>query len=153
MEQLERKIPPVAVFIILAVIINYLSRCIHLATLPLPLPGWVFAICFLLAGGIGVAGVYEFRKADTTVNPVKVDRASSVVDSGIFSYTRNPMYLALFLLLFGYAYWHQNLLGLGTSFGFILYMNRFQIQPEEQALERLFGEEYLDYKQRVRRWI
>ncbi|RJX72952.1 isoprenylcysteine carboxylmethyltransferase family protein [Vibrio sinensis] len=153
MEQLERKIPPVAVFIVMVVIINYLSRCIHLADLPLPLPGVVFGLCFLLAGGIGIAGVYEFRKADTTVNPVTVDKATSVVDSGIFSYTRNPMYLALFLLLFGYAYWHQNLLGLVISFGFIVYMNRFQIQPEEQALERLFGEEYLDYKQRVRRWI
>lgn len=63
------------------------------------------------------------------------------------------MYLGLFVLLFGYAYWQQNLLAIVFSFGFIVYMNRFQILPEERALEALFGSQYLDYKQRVRRWI
>lgn len=153
MKALERKIPPVALFIIFIVAINHISHELVAFTVDLPLNSVVFALCFLIAGFVGLAGVYEFRKAKTTVNPVKVDTASTVVDSGIFGYTRNPMYLGLFLLLFGFAYWQQNLISIGFSFAFVFYMNRFQILPEEQALESLFGAPYLDYKQRVRRWI
>lgn len=153
MDKLERKIPPVALFVLFVVAINHLSHEFVAFSVSLPLAALVFSICFIVAGVVGVAGVYEFRRAQTTVNPIKVDDASSVVDSGIFSYTRNPMYLGLFLLLFGFAYWQQNLLSVLFSFAFIVYMNRFQILPEERALEALFGAEYLDYKQRVRRWI
>lgn len=153
MEILERKIPPVAVFIILIVAINHVAAELVLFSLGLPYGGAIFALCFVLAGGIGLAGVYEFKRAKTTVNPVRVDEASQVVDSGIFSYTRNPMYLGLFLLLFGFAYWSHNLAALMFPFLFVFYMNRFQIQPEERALEKLFGAQYIDYKQRVRRWI
>lgn len=153
MEKLERKIPPVAVFIVLMVVLNKVAHTFHGFTVSLPLNGLLFGLCFIVAGFIGLAGVYEFRRAKTTVNPIKVDQATSVVDTGIFAYTRNPMYLALFILLFGYSYWQQNILAIACSFLFVLYMNRFQIQPEERALETLFGEQYLDYKQRVRRWI
>lgn len=153
MDKLERKIPPVAIFVILVVVINKVAHSFHGFSLDLPLSSLVFGLCFVVAGIVGIAGVYEFRKAKTTVNPVKVEQASSVVDSGIFAYSRNPMYLGLFLLLFGYAYWQQNLLAIACSFLFVIYMNRFQIKPEERALEQLFGAQYLDYKQRVRRWI
>ncbi|WP_394125345.1 methyltransferase family protein [Vibrio hepatarius] len=153
MDVLERKIPPVALFVLFVVAINHLSHEFIRFTVNLPLNLVVFLVCFVVAGFVGIAGVYEFRRAQTTVNPVKVDTASTVVDSGIFGYTRNPMYLGLFLLLFGFAYWQQNLLSIAFSFTFILYMNRFQILPEERALESLFGASYIDYKQKVRRWI
>ncbi|MCZ4294639.1 methyltransferase family protein [Vibrio sinaloensis] len=153
MDKLERKIPPVALFVLFIVAINQLSHEFLTFQVSLPLGGLLFALCFFAAGFVGLAGIYEFRRAQTTVNPIKVDDASTVVDSGIYSYTRNPMYLGLFVLLFGYAYWQQNLLAIVFSFGFIVYMNRFQILPEERALEALFGSQYLDYKQRVRRWI
>lgn len=153
MDKLERKIPPVAVFLLFFVVINHISFEFLAFTVGLPLNSVVFGLCFIVSGYVGLAGVFEFKRAKTTVNPIKVDQASSVVDSGIFGYSRNPMYLGLFLLLFGYAYWQQNLLAIVFSFGFIAYMNRFQIKPEERALEGLFGAEYLDYKQRVRRWI
>lgn len=153
MDKFERKIPPVALFVLLFLVINHLSYEFLSFTVSLPFNSLVFGLCFLAAGFVGLAGIYEFKRAKTTVNPIKVDEASTVVDSGIFAYSRNPMYLGLFLLLFGYAYWHQNLLAILLSFGFILYMNRFQILPEERALEMLFGAEYLDYKQKVRRWL
>lgn len=153
MDVLERKIPPVALFVLFVVAINHISHEFIRFTVSLPLNLVVFLVCFVVAGFVGIAGVYEFRRAQTTVNPVKVDTASTVVDSGIFAYTRNPMYLGLFLLLFGFAYWQQNLLSIVFSFTFILYMNRFQILPEERALESLFGASYIDYKQRVRRWV
>ncbi|MFA0521244.1 isoprenylcysteine carboxylmethyltransferase family protein, partial [Vibrio sp. 10N.222.55.E8] len=70
---------------------------------------WPYKIIVLgagivLSGVIGLSGIWEFRKQKTTVNPIKVDTASSVVDSGIFGYTRNPMYLGLFILLFCFGY-------------------------------------------------
>ncbi|KJY83349.1 hypothetical protein TW81_10170 [Vibrio galatheae] len=153
MERLKTKIPPVAVFVLFFVVINHICHELRDFSFNLPLNTLVFIVCFILSGLFGLAGVYEFKRAKTTVNPVKVHNASAVVDTGVFGYSRNPMYLALYLLLFGFAYWQQNLLAIVVSFGFILYMNRFQIVPEEQALERLFGQQYLDYKQRVRRWI
>jgi len=106
-----------------------------------------------LSGVIGIAGVLAFRQAQTTVNPVKPESASTVVSNGIFAYTRNPMYLALLLLLLAYAIWLENMLAFVGCPLFVAYMNRFQIYPEERALEGLFGERYLVYKQKVRRWI
>ncbi|MCG9597311.1 isoprenylcysteine carboxylmethyltransferase family protein [Vibrio sp. Isolate25] len=153
MEKLERKIPPVALFILIGVLMNHTGHEFHTFSIGLPLPWIVLLACFVISGFVGLSGVYEFRKANTTVNPVKVKEASKIVDSGVFAYSRNPMYLGLFLLLFGFAYWQQNLLCIVFAFGFVLYMNRFQIRPEERALEELFGAAYLDYKQRVRRWI
>lgn len=153
MDKLELKVPPVAVFIVLMVIVNRLAHAFTGLTISLPAPGVVFLLCFIASGIIGIAGVVEFRRSKTTVNPIKVESASTVVDTGIFSYSRNPMYLALLLLLIGFSYWHQNILSIIFACSFIYYMNRFQIKPEERALEKLFGAEYLDYKQRVRRWI
>lgn len=153
MGKLETKIPPVALFVLFIVAMNFINREFLVFHLNLPLNGMVFLLCFVVSGVIGIAGVYQFRRAQTTVNPVKVDGASSMVENGIFAYTRNPMYLGLFLLLLGFGYWQQNLLSIAFSFSFILYMNRFQILPEERALEAIFGAQYIDYKQRVRRWI
>lgn len=153
MEILERKIPPVALFIVFIVAMVKFDQSLLSFAAVLPFPWLVLAASILISGGVGLAGVNEFRKAKTTVNPVKVDSATSVVESGIFAYSRNPMYLALLILLLGIGYWQQNIVCLLLPIGFVLYMNRFQIQPEERALEGLFGVQYLDYKNRVRRWI
>jgi protein-S-isoprenylcysteine O-methyltransferase Ste14 len=107
----------------------------------------------LLSGYMGIAGVYEFHKVKTTVNPVKPDTASSVVRTGVFAFSRNPMYMALLLLIIAIGLWWQHLSVVLCSVVFVSYMNRFQIKPEERVLERLFGEEYVDYKNHVRRWI
>ncbi len=118
-----------------------------------PFVEFVTAGLIVIAGFIGIAGVYEFRKAKTTVNPVKPEAASQVVDTGVFAYTRNPMYVALLLVIIAIGLWWQHLSVILCGALFVAYMNRFQIKPEERALERLFGEDYLDYKNQVRRWI
>ena len=153
MDKLERKIPPVALFVIFVILMTVVDKVWVVFCFELPLNLFVAVAAVGLSGVIGLAGVYEFRKAKTTVNPINVEAASTVVDSGIFAYTRNPMYLALMILLVGLGYWQQNILCLLLSYGFVMYLNRFQIRPEEKALENNFGPEYLDYKQRVRRWI
>ncbi|EIA1299242.1 isoprenylcysteine carboxylmethyltransferase family protein [Vibrio vulnificus] len=153
MDKLELKIPPVAVFLILIFFMYLASEFFISWSFLLSGRVWFAGVLFGLSGVIGIAGVLAFRQAQTTVNPVKPESASTVVSNGIFAYTRNPMYLALLLLLLAYAIWLENMLAFVGCPLFVGYMNRFQIYPEERALEGLFGERYLVYKQKVRRWI
>jgi len=107
----------------------------------------------LLGAGIAIAGVIEFRRAKTTVNPIRVHAASSMVTSGIFARTRNPMYLGLLLVLAGWSVYLASAAALLVLPLFVLYINRFQIGPEERALQGIFGEGFRAYMARTRRWI
>lgn len=102
---------------------------------------------------LDIIAFWEFRKFKTTVNPINPDKASLIVASGIFSKTRNPMYLGMILLLSGWAILNTSLLGFLLVFGFWAFITRFQIIPEERALSAKFGQGYLDYLSKVRRWI
>ncbi|TMX37079.1 hypothetical protein DA096_01450 [Vibrio rotiferianus] len=153
MKKLELKVPPVALFLLMVLLMYWLKGTLPEMKITVPLVEFVSAGLIALAVAVGIAGVYEFRKAKTTVNPVKPETASMVVDTGIFAYTRNPMYVALLLVIIAVGLWWQHLSVILCSVLFVAYMNRFQIKPEERALERLFGEDYLDYKNQVRRWI
>jgi protein-S-isoprenylcysteine O-methyltransferase Ste14 len=93
------------------------------------------------------------HRAHTTVNPVHVDQASSIVTNGVYRLTRNPMYVGLALLLTAWAIWLAVPWAFAGPALFGLYIYRFQILPEERAMEAKFGAEYLAYKQRVRRWL
>ena len=112
------------------------------------------ALVVLLAGvAICLAGVLSFRRARTTVNPLKPETASALVSSGVYRYTRNPMYLGFALVLTAWSIflaWPPALLGV---LGFVVYMNVFQIEPEERALAKLFGSEFTRYSSQVRRWF
>ena len=113
-----------------------------------------FSVELILVGlGICALGVVAFRQARTTVNPLAPELASALVVAGIYRYTRNPMYLGFLILLLGWAVFLENVAAFLVLPLFVLYMNRFQIEPEERALEALFGQEFVDYKQSVRRWI
>jgi protein-S-isoprenylcysteine O-methyltransferase Ste14 len=98
-------------------------------------------------------GAASFRRARTTVNPLKPESASSLVASGVYRVSRNPMYVGLCLVLLGWAVMLSNVLAYAIVPVFVLYMNRFQIGPEEAALERVFGADYVAYRARVRRWL
>ncbi|MDE1514320.1 MAG: methyltransferase family protein [Vibrio sp.] len=153
MRNLQLKVPPVAVFLVALSLIHLSARWFSSLTLALPFPNVIMALCLCMAGFLGLAGIMEFRRYKTTVNPLAPDLTVTVVDSGVFALSRNPMYLALLLLLFGLAYWQQNALSLVISAGFVMYMNHYQIEPEERILHAKFGEVYLNYTQRVRRWL
>ena len=103
--------------------------------------------------GTAVAGVVSFRIAKTTVNPLNPAAASALVTSGIYQLTRNPMYLGALILLIGWAAFLANALGFILIPSFVLYMNRFQILPEEKALTSLFASEFTNYCATVRRWL
>ena len=86
------------------------------------------------------SAVLSFRRAHTTVNPMQPSSASSLVTSGIYRYTRNPMYLGMLFVLVGWALYLANVLAFLFLPAFIVYMNRFQLESEECALTALFGE-------------
>lgn len=109
----------------------------------------------LIAAGliVGFTGAATFRRARTTVNPLKPQSSSSLVTWGIYAVTRNPMYLGGLVILTGCAIFLANALAVVFLPVYILYINRFQIEPEERALTSLFGREFAAYQSRVRRWM
>jgi protein-S-isoprenylcysteine O-methyltransferase Ste14 len=117
---------------------------------------WRYLLAGVCAGfGVIVAilGVWAFREAKTTVNPVTPEKASSVVTGGIFSYTRNPMYVGLTALLVGWAIWLAAPWVFLGPVALVLYLTRFQIIPEERVMSAKFGRDYNEYRKRVRRWL
>lgn len=153
MKRLELKIPPVAVLLLCGGGMWLLSSLVPELSFDFPLRKLLSAIAVVAGLGIGVAGIVAFRAARTTFDPRYPDRASSVVRTGVYRHTRNPMYVGLLLSLLGWAIYLANPLSLIGLPAFVLYMNRFQIQPEERALKEGFGEEYRAYLNDVRRWI
>ena len=95
----------------------------------------------------------EFRKHKTTLTPLHPEKAKFIVTTGIFNYSRNPMYLGLVLILLGISVRVNLVGGIVILPLFVLYLSYFQIIPEEKILEIKFGDEYLNYKSRVRRWL
>lgn len=113
----------------------------------------LFVLAVLLGVAIALAGVISFRKESTTVNPLKPETASSLVTSGIFQYTRNPMYLGMAVAILGFAILLGSWLSLLGVVAFVLFIERFQIKPEEAALIECFGEQFIQYKKHIRRWL
>jgi len=150
---LELKIPPLVLALLFGILMWLLAR----TTTPLLLPDNVAGLASAvlgLSGSLCIAtGALSFRKAGTTVNPVAPDSSSALVTGGIYRFTRNPMYLGMLLLLLAWGIYLVNAFSIALCIGFILYMNRFQIQVEERALTNIFGDAYRAYTMKVRRWL
>jgi protein-S-isoprenylcysteine O-methyltransferase Ste14 len=110
-------------------------------------------ICALLAAAFITPSVITFAKEKTTVNPYTPKRSSTLVTTGVYRLSRNPMYLAMALALLAWCVYLDNLLNLGAVVGFVVYMNELQIEFEEKILLQVFGEQYEEYCSQVRRWI
>jgi protein-S-isoprenylcysteine O-methyltransferase Ste14 len=152
MRFLELKVPPPVVALLLAVMMWLTPGLAGKVAAPFAVRA-VLAVAFVLAGQIiAISGMVEFRRARTTLNPIKAGAASTLVCSGIYRFTRNPMYAGLFLALLGVAVYLSNPLSLVFLLVYVWYITRFQIKPEERILLGLFGEPYAAYMQRVRRW-
>lgn len=107
----------------------------------------------LVGFAIDLWAVGLFFKAKTTINPLKPDNSQAIVESGLYRYTRNPMYLGMLLSLTGIAIWLGSVSVLVGLPIFVMLITTQQIIPEEQTLTKKFGQTYLDYKHRVRRWL
>lgn len=153
MQALEAKVPPplvAALFGLAMWLLSLLGLGVELAT-------WLRVMLSLLAlilgGLLALAGVTAFRRARTTTNPLQPAAATALVTTGVYRVTRNPMYLGFAFFLLALAVWLAfpwSLLGVA---GFVLYMDRYQVIPEERALATVFGAEFERYRRRVRRWL
>lgn len=154
MRILELRIPPPLVGLVIAGAMWLIASSLP-PLLPLPAPMRLpAAVVLALAGvAIGLSGVISFRRAQTTVNPLKPETSTTLVSSGIYRITRNPMYLGMLTVLLAWAAYLPSVLALLGPVAFALYITRFQIIPEERALHSLFGAAFVEYRHKVRRWL
>ena len=152
MPLLESRVPPPIVVLVMALLMWLVS--LAAPTLHLDVPAHTSLAVVLVVAGFftGLSGVVTFRKAKTTTDPTK-PHASTLVTWGVYTMTRNPMYLGGLIMLFGWTIFLSNVLPLVFLPVYVLYINRFQIAPEERALTSLFGEAFTTYRGRVRRWL
>ena len=133
MEKLELKIPPVVQVVIVAVLMWTLD--VLLPTLSITFPASSLVALFLASTGVAFAllGVLEFRSAGTTVDPRVPDQSVSLVTGGVYRISRNPMYVGFLLMLIGWCVFLGNIASFLLLPVFVMYMNGFQIAPEEAA--------------------
>ncbi len=153
MTWLEFKIPPPVVALLCAIGMVYLPDLFGLQVFEVPFQSWVAGLVILFGLSFDLLGLIEFRRHATTINPLSPNKSSQIVSSGIYRLTRNPMYLGMAIVLVGVTIWSGSPLGLVMVLVFALYITRFQIKPEERILEAKFGEAFLGYKSKVKRWI
>jgi protein-S-isoprenylcysteine O-methyltransferase Ste14 len=153
MDKLENRIPPPIVVLIFGALMWTAAGNAHLhgagGAIRIGLAGLVFAAGLIIAG----SGVWAFRQAATTIDPIHIDAASTLVTAGIFRYTRNPMYVGFTTILVAWAILLSTPWALLGPVLFALFLTRFQIAPEERAMLAKFGTSYSEYQQKVRRWL
>ncbi|MCC5825632.1 isoprenylcysteine carboxylmethyltransferase family protein [Alkalimonas sp.] len=148
---MEKKVPPLLLFVGFAGLI-WLT-----ASWPAPWPLWfsqLLAVLLMLDGTIFCGWAFwQFRRANTTVDPRYPERSRQLVTDGLFQFSRNPMYLGFVLLLIALCFWLHSLSGfLGLPL-FVLWLHYWQIVPEERALSERFGDAWQHYCQQTRRWL
>ena len=145
------KIPPPIIALFLVVSNFFLSKKIDIIHIP---NQTLTSILILLIGIlILIIPVSKFIKSKTTIDPIKFKKVNKLVTSGIYKYSRNPMYLGLLLIVISSSILYLNIYSVITPMIFYYWINRFQIKREEIFLTEKFGKEYLLYMTRTRRWI
>ncbi|MBZ2162763.1 methyltransferase family protein [Alteromonas stellipolaris] len=151
--KLEQKIPPVVVFFIAVILMWVTTKVAGFLNVYHPFKIQSLILCVLLGVGFALLGVTWFKKHKTSVNPIKTDRVVSLVTSGVYQYSRNPMYVGMLLCLVGIGLYTSNPLNILFIVLFVWYMNKYQITPEEAFLTDKFGASYTEYMKTVRRWL
>lgn len=150
---MKNKIPPPILLLLFGVAMWFVAKSEFAYPISIAY-ALVIAIVVAAVGVlIAVLALRRFSAAETTVNPLKPDTATSLVQSGIFSKSRNPMYVGLVIDLAAWAVWLQSLGNIALLLVFIIVINEWQIKPEEAAMRKLFGDEYAAYCKKVRRWL
>lgn len=150
---LKLKLPPLVVTILATLLMWLTSRFLpDFLRWSFP-PCWIAGLVFSAGLYFSLHGVWEFRRNRTTMDPRVPDQTTSLVCSGIYSLSRNPMYLGFLMFILAAFAMLRFLPLIVFAPLFILYMNVFQIKPEEEVMEEKFGEVYRQYRNRVRRWL
>ncbi|HHF1625111.1 TPA: isoprenylcysteine carboxylmethyltransferase family protein [Haemophilus influenzae] len=141
-------IPPPLLCLFIAIAMYFLpkiaSYSVHFSVIV-----FVISLSFLIA----LSSVIQFIICKTSINPRNFKGTTKLVSTGIFRFSRNPMYLSLLLMSITWVLWLGNSLAWLGIIVFVLAINQFQIAKEETYLENKFGDEYRRYKQKVRRWL
>lgn len=153
MNALELKVPPLALVLAFALLMWLAATQVPVLAFELPARRTIAVIAAGLGAGLVLIAGLGFRRAETTMNPTKPQSTTSVVDSGVYRISRNPMYLGFLLVLAGWAAYLSHVLPFLFLPAYVGYMNRFQIAPEERMLAARFGAGYAHYRQGVRRWL
>ena len=153
MNYLRLKIPPVAQVLFLSIAIYLTAKYT---------PGYVIheklrlslsSLLFLIGSFFAIAGVLSFRSANTTVDPRDPSKSNQLVKSGIYAYSRNPMYVGMLTWLVAICFFFGSYYSFIYCIFFVFYMTKFQILPEEEMLNDLFPGDYVEYSKTVRRWL
>jgi protein-S-isoprenylcysteine O-methyltransferase Ste14 len=153
MQALENRIPPPLVLAIAAALMRGLTVLFPATSVPDAFRLVLAGVVAVIGLAIVVQGARTFGRAGTTINPVNIEAASSLVTSGVFRYSRNPMYVGFTAMLVGWAICLSSPTAFLGPIAFALFINRFQIIPEERAMRAKFGAAYDAYRQIVRRWV
>lgn len=142
--------PPVVAifFIIIAIMLGIFIPLVSELSIMIRNIGFGFVVVGFL---FGLAAFIEFRKAKTTILPHA--SVSNIISSGIFRFTRNPIYLGFLFMVIGFPLNYGSIWGIIAAPFFVTTMNRLVIEKEEAYLEKKFGEQYTSYKSRVKRWL
>ena len=146
---LECRIPPPLVGLLLAAGMYGVAG---LGGESLSLPLWLSWPLLVAGILLDMGAIRLFVMRHTTVNPLRPESSSALVVNGFYRISRNPMYLGMLCFLLAWVVYLQQWLPLLGPLCFVLWINRFQIMPEERALAARFGGEYLAYCRKVRRW-
>ena len=151
MIDIKTKIPPPLVALTFGFLIKYTKNIFPVIEIKNEI---VFGSFMIISGLIIIlSAIISFKKYKTTITPLNPSKATKLIVHGVYKFSRNPMYLGLLLVLFGVSTMLNPIGGLFFIPLFILYLNYFQIIPEENAMIQLFKGEFLKYKRNVRRWI
>tara|TARA_B110000438_G_C15639786_1_gene574778 strand:- start:87 stop:557 length:471 start_codon:yes stop_codon:yes gene_type:complete len=156
MKFLNLKCPPPIVMLLSAVLAWFSAQTEWrvLQQQALELENLFWPLLFVIAGILlALAGVKEFKQQQTTVNPLDPSKSSSLVTSGIYQFSRNPMYLGMLLGLLGWADLLDVIWAYSGAMAFFIYISLFQIKPEEDVMQQKFGEDFIQYCMKVRRWL
>jgi protein-S-isoprenylcysteine O-methyltransferase Ste14 len=153
MLKLEHRIPPPLVGLCIAAAMWGLSSFAPAFPVPPSLRQVLTGVLVIAGLACDLLGILAFRRLRTTVNPLHPQNASALATDGIYRFTRNPMYFGMLLLLTAWAVHLSSLWPFLGPVAFVLFIGRFQIEPEERALRERFGESWMAYSARVRRWL
>ncbi len=151
MINIRTKFPPPLVALTFGFLINYTKNIFPKIEIKNEI---IFGSFMIIIGLIIIlSAIILFKKYQTTITPLNPSNATKLITDGIYKFSRNPMYLGLLLMLMGISIILNLTGGVLLIPLFILYLNLFQIIPEENAMVDLFKDEFIDYKKNVRRWI
>jgi len=150
---MKPRVPPAIVLLVHFGVAWLLSKYLKSANFSIPGQETIAMLLGIFGCALVIYSMYTLHRANTTVDPIFPEKASSLITTGPFNFSRNPIYLALLIILMAWVIWLGNAVAVLLPVTFVWQLTYFQIKAEEEALTEKFGTVYQEYKLKVRRWI